>query len=91
MSFPDLTAAVESAFANIVASSAIEKAIETQLEKVVANVVNDSLGRYGDFGKKLRQKVSNAMSIDVERMDLPGYGHFIEKIITRAVDAQLAG
>lgn len=91
MMFPDLTAAVETAFANIVASGAIERAIETQLEKTVTTLVNDSLERYGDFGKQLREKVSEAMNIDVSRMDLPSYGHFIEKIIARAVDAQLQG
>ncbi|WP_321946604.1 hypothetical protein [Paraburkholderia sp. J10-1] len=91
MTYPDLSNAVESAFANIVASGAIEKAIEAQLEKTVTAVINNNLERYGDFGKKLAEKVGAAMDIDVERMDLPSYAHFIEKIIARTVDAQLTG
>ncbi|KVT92676.1 hypothetical protein WK60_13885 [Burkholderia ubonensis] len=91
MSLPDLSQAVETAFANVVASGAIEKAIEANLEATITSILKDQLKSYGDFGKQLTEKVNAAMQIDLDRMDLPTYGHFIEKVIARAVDAQLQG
>lgn len=84
-----LQQAVGNAFANIVASGVIEKAIEENLTKTVASIINEHLRSYSQFGQALGEHVKNAMQIDFSNLGLPGYNDFILKTIRNQV-SQLA-
>lgn len=91
MSMPDLSKLVSDSFARIVASGAVEKAVENQLEKTIEGIINDQLRSHSDFGSALKEKVKAALQVNDDHMHLPSYGDLIQKIITRAVDAQVHG
>lgn len=87
----ELQNAVSTAFANIVASGAIEKAIQEQLGKTVDSLIKEQLREYGDFGKALKEHVAKAMQVNFADLDLPSYNHFILSVIRKQADAALAG
>lgn len=87
----DFKDAVIAALDHVVASGAIEKAIQDTLAKTVAGVVNDQLREYSDFGKQLKEHVTKAMQVNFAELDLPSYNHFILGILRKQADAALAG
>ena len=82
----DLKSAVSDAFANVVASGAIEQAIEKQLADTISQVIRDRLRAHSDFGKAIEAKVQQAESVNLDRMNLPSYNDLILQIIRRQVD-----
>lgn len=78
-------AVVESA-ERLIASGAIQKAIEETLAKSVAAVVKDELGQYSEFGKALKAKVQTALKV-YDEIDLPSYNDAILKIVRMQVEA----
>lgn len=82
-----LQSAVTAAFANIVASGAIEQAIEAQLTKTVKTIIDDELRSYSPFGEELKARVKTAMQVNFDDLGLPGYNDLILKIVRRQVDA----
>lgn len=82
----DLKSAVSTAFANVVASGAIEQAIEKQLADTIGSLIKRELREYGDFGKAIKERVQQAVGVNLERMDLPSYNDLILQIIRRQVD-----
>ncbi|MFM0022156.1 hypothetical protein [Paraburkholderia azotifigens] len=84
----ELQTAVSNAFSNIVASGAIEKAIEEKLTKTITSLVNEELQSYSDFGKSLSAQVKSALQVDFSTLGLPGYNDLILKIIRSQVDQQ---
>lgn len=85
----DLKMAVAAAFENIVASGAIEQAIEKQLADTISSAIRDHLREYSDFGKAIKLKVQQAVGVDLERLDLPSYNELILQIIRRQTDGLL--
>lgn len=81
-----LQQAVNTAMSNIVASGAIEKAIEKKLEETVTSIINDELKSYSDFGKGLHAQIKEALSINFKEFSLPSYNHMILKIVRGLVD-----
>jgi hypothetical protein len=86
-----LKQAVAAAFDNVVASGAIEAAIEKQLASTIESLVRDQFTRYGDFGKALEAKVSELVQIDLVAIDMPSYSDLVGKIIKRQVEASMQG
>jgi len=84
--FMDLRKAVTDSLDRLIASEAVEKIIETQLQKTITTIVQDALSSYSEFGNQVKASVCNAMKIS-ERIDLPEYNDTILKIIRRHVDA----
>jgi hypothetical protein len=81
----ELKAAIASAFDKIVASGAIEQAIEKQLTETISRVICDQLRSYSDIGKVIEAQVEK--SLEVGKMDLPSYADLIGKIVRRQVEA----
>lgn len=81
--------AVAAAFDKVVASGAIETAIETKLNETISSAISEHLRSYSDFGKELKEKVSQAIGINLKDMDLPSYGDLVLNIIRRQLDAQM--
>lgn len=82
----DLKSAVSTAFANVVASGAIEQAIEKQLADTISNIIKTELREYSDFGKAIKDRVQQAVGVNLDQMDLPSYNDLILQIIRRQVD-----
>jgi len=87
----ELKQLVSQAFDKIVASGAIEQAIEKQLTETITSVVTDQLRGYSDFGKAVKEQVSAALAVDLSQAGLPTYGHLVTEIIRRRVDASMRG
>lgn len=82
----DLKTAVSTAFANVVASGAIEQAIEKQLASTIGDLIKHELREYSDFGKAIKERVQQALCVNLGQMDLPSYNDLILQIIRRQVD-----
>jgi len=85
----DMTNAVAAAFQNIVASGAIEKAIEENITKTVSSAIKQQLESYSDFGKKLSDHVKSALQVNFDDLGLSGYNDLILKIVRAQVDAHV--
>ena len=82
----DLKSAVSTAFSNVVASGAIEQAIEKQLASTISSLIQNEMREYSDFGKAIKDRVQQAVCVNLDRMDLPTYNDLILQIIRRQVD-----
>ena len=87
----ELKQLVSEAFDRIVASGAIENAIEKKLTDTITSALDDQLRSYSDFGKAIKEQVSAALAVDLRLAGLPTYGHLITEIIRRRVDASMQG
>lgn len=80
--------AVKVAFDNIVASGAIEAAIEEQIGKAVTSAIKDQIGGYNsDFSKKINERVKALIDVNLDEIDLPSYRQLIADIIKKRVGA----
>lgn len=79
--------AVAQAFDNIVASGAIEKAIEKQIAETIASSIRDQFSSYGDFSKAIKAKINTLVDVDLAHIDLPSYRDLVGKIIQQRVGA----
>lgn len=85
----ELQQAISTAFSNIVAAGAIEKAIEEKLTKTITSILDEELRSYSTFSEQLKKHVKTALQVDFHNLGLPGYNDLILKIIRQQVDAQL--
>lgn len=85
----ELKDAIAKAFDNVVASGAIELSIEKKLTSTIIESINDQLSIYSEFGKSVKAKVSEAIQVNLDEMDLPSYSDLVGKIIRRQVEASM--
>lgn len=85
-----LKQAVAAAFDNVVASGAIETAIEKQLANTITRAIEEQFSSYGDFSKAIKAKVSALVDVDLAAIDLPSYRDLVGKIIQKRVGAVMA-
>lgn len=81
----ELEQAVVTSFATIVASGAIEKAIEEKLTATITSIIENELRSYSTFGEKLKEHIRVAMQVDFDRLGLPGYNDLILKLVRKQV------
>ncbi len=80
--------AVSQAFDNVVASGAIETAIQEQINKTVVSAIKDQIGGYNsDFSKAVNEKVKTLIDVNLDEIDLPSYRQLIGDIIKQRVGA----
>jgi hypothetical protein len=87
----ELKQLVSEAFDRIVASGAIEQAIEKKLTDTITSAIDEQLRSYSDFGKDVKEQVAKAIGVDLSLAGLPTYGHLVTEIIRRQVEAQMHG
>ena len=87
----DMEQAVGKAFANVVASGAIEQAIEKQIAETISSAIKEHLRSYSDFGKAISEQVQRAVGVRLERLDLPSYNDLILKIVRAQIDGAMHG
>jgi len=83
----ELKNAVATAFDNVVASGAIEKAIQEQIGKCVETAVRDQFGYSGKMTKAINEKVAGLIDVNLDQIDLPSYRDLISKVIQKRVGA----
>jgi len=87
----DLKVAVSTAFANVVASGAIEAAIQDQVGKAITSAIKDQISGYNsEFGKKINEKVKTLIDINLDEIDLPSYRQLIGDVIKQRVGAVMS-
>lgn len=87
----DLEQVVAESFSKVVASGAIEAAIEKSLTATITSAIEEQLRSHSDFGKQIKAQVSKSMNFDLERMDIPSHADLIMNIIRRQADASMQG
>ncbi|MRW82950.1 hypothetical protein GJ698_02445 [Pseudoduganella sp. FT26W] len=80
--------AVAAAFDNIVASGAIEAALQEQVGKAITSAIKDQIGGYNsDFTKKINERVKALIDVNLDEIDLPCYRQLVADIIKKRVGA----
>lgn len=83
----DFRTAVIESLDRLIASGAIEKAIEATLAKTIATVLEHELRSYSDFGKQIEEAVKQSLAIRGD-LDLPAYNDTLLQILRRQVETQ---
>lgn len=86
----ELQNVVSTAFANIVASGAIEKAVEEKLKKTITEAIDSELRSYSDFGKIIGERIKQSLQINFDTLGLPGYNDLILKIVSQQLEANMS-
>lgn len=76
----DFRSAVVDALDRLIASDAVTKMIEQQLEKTMRDIVEHELRSYSDFGKRLTEEVKKSLALNGS-LDLPSYNDAIIKVV----------
>ncbi|RSK89546.1 hypothetical protein EJF22_23225 [Pandoraea apista] len=85
----ELQNVVSTAFANIVASGAIEKAIEERLQRTITEAIDSELRSYSDFGKIIEERIKQSLQVNFDSAAIPGYNDLILKIIAQQLNANM--
>nr|WP_246174972.1 hypothetical protein [Pandoraea bronchicola] len=86
----ELQNVVSTAFAKIVASGAIEKAIEKKLEETITSAIDNEIRGYSDFGRAISEGIKKSMHVDFDTLDIPGYNDLILKILRQKLEANMS-
>ncbi len=83
--------AVAAAFDNIVASGAIEAALQEQVGKAITSAIKDQINGYNsEFSKKITERVKALVDVDLDAIDLPSYRQLIADVIVKRVGAVMS-
>lgn len=70
-------------------SGELEKMTQTAIKNLSQSIIDDILGRYGELGKQLKQKLVDNLKIGIENVDINAYSKTInveiEKILQETV------
>lgn len=89
MSAPaNLGEAISRAVADQLNNEFVEKQVNTRVEKLVIEAVDNALRSYSETGKLIQQAVEAALKVD--RIDLPSYGQTITMILREQIQAKVA-
>lgn len=85
----DFQTAVLESVNKLAGSGHIEKQIEAAVSKTIAEIINDELKSYSEFGKNVKEAVKKSLSFQSAQINLPEYNAMILKVVARQVDAAL--
>lgn len=74
---------------NMTESGAIQQLIDKQLEDSVKEILKDSLRSYSDFGKAVKEKLSESLAGAVEKVTFPEYNKFISDAVVECVSSHM--
>lgn len=80
---------IQQQFGEIVESGFVEMKIRENLEKTIASIINDCLKSYSDFGKEVKEKVKQSLSIGNMDLKLPEYNQLVCNWITEMINTTL--
>ncbi|WP_299262961.1 hypothetical protein [uncultured Psychrosphaera sp.] len=82
----ELAQIVNESIGKMIEDGSIEKMIQTKIETTVAEIVNDSMKSYSDFGKDIKSKIEESIKLS-RGWTLPSYNNFIiEQVKNRFSD-----
>lgn len=84
----DFTQLISQAVAEKMTPDFIEKQVNTRVEKLVIESIDQALRTYSDTGKQIQKAVEE--SLRVNRLDLPSYGDTVLKILHAQIEAQVS-
>jgi hypothetical protein len=82
----ELEDSVIAAFRGIVSSGKLNHIIEEKVGETVKGVIDSALRSYSDFGKALSKAVEESLSIDKDRLALPGYNEIVLQIVKNKLE-----
>jgi hypothetical protein len=82
----DLNKIINDTLSQLKEEGYVEKIVKTQLEKTIKEVVQDSLDRWSDFGKILKEEVKKQMDFNLSKLDIPSYNHVILNVIKQELE-----
>lgn len=85
----ELEAAIQTAFKGMVATGQLAKIVETQVQRSVENVLNDTFRSGSVFQKALADHVQKAIGLDFSDLGLVGYNVVVRNIIKAKLDATI--
>jgi hypothetical protein len=82
----DIKQAVNEQFNKLIEEGKLESIIQQKLEKLIDELLADSLRSYSDFGKKLSAKLKEALNVDFSRLNLVDYNHVVLSVVKESLD-----
>lgn len=70
-------------------SGAIQQLIDKQLEDSVKDILRDSLRSYSDFGKAIKEKLSESLAGAVEKVTFPEYNKFVSDAVVECMSSHM--
>jgi hypothetical protein len=55
----------------------IEKMVSEQVTKALSNIIQESFGQWGEWGKTLKQVVNDKIQINLDKLNLPAYNTMV--------------
>lgn len=84
-----LDCVIHAAIDNLVESGKLDELVTDKIERTVADIIDQSLRSYSDFGKALTKYVGDNLNVNFDMLDIEGYNEFILKIIQKQLDGRL--
>ena len=85
----DLQILVQKELDTIASNGTIEKIVAAQLEATIKSILKDSMREYSDFGKKIKDKINEALCIDLSNVSMVQYSAVVSAIIKEQLDKSL--
>lgn len=83
-----LCSLISAAVARRMTPDFIEKEVQTRVDKLIVDSVDQALRRYSDTGKLIEKAIENALRVD--RLDLPSYGATVAGMLKAQIEARVA-
>jgi len=77
---------VEEKLNKIIKDGFVESIIEEKLKETIKATIDDCLRSYSDFGKELKTKITQSLSLGDMKLDLPSYNQLILTWITEIIN-----
>jgi len=81
----DISEAVNTAMSNMISGGKIEEIIAEKIEKTVESALDDVLRSYSDFGKELKDHISEKLCFDLSNLNIDEYNKSIIGMVEGAM------
>jgi hypothetical protein len=68
---------------SMIDSGSIAEMIESKIEKVISDVVNEELRSYSDFGKNLKEYINKSLQVNFDELGFEGYHENLLRVISK--------
>ncbi len=82
----DLNKLVNQSLSKIEEQGFVEQVVEKKLKETVTSIINDLFHSYSDFGKNLKNQVSQQLNINLRELNLAGYNTMILNTVKEKLD-----
>jgi hypothetical protein len=82
----DLNKVINQSMTKIEEEGFVEKVVKKRLEETVSSIVDDLFRSYSDFGKDLKNEVSQQLNINLKELNLAGYNTMVLNAVKEKLD-----